>query len=276
MHLSRAVTKLTLLGAFLLCIAVGFGLAVVLRERLEGTAEADPCFGQGELVSKWTANVTQQQIDDAAVSRPELRDAKAGPTEFRKCRSGPGYEVTLDAQGHLYSFTQPSPEQLESYYKDHPDEDPRNKMATAEQGRYVPSGLPQDQTAGCDPSWVKTTLDSVKAVVCHPPDWAILPPQDTNVNGVWIGTDRAIVGILPREYVPPDYNLNFACAKPELLNSPNGIVKLCTLPWDTVGGQPFGLFLPSGRALYAATLEDTPEKGKDVVIRVAVNVEELP
>jgi len=278
MRLPRFVIKLTLLGAFLLCIAAGFGLAVVLRERLEGTAEADPCFGQGELITKWTANVTQQQIDDAAVSRPELRDAKAGPTEFRRCRSGPGYEVTLDAEGHVYSFTQPSPEQLESYYKDHPDENPANAIATSQakskQDMAVTPALPdatviaESVLAGCDPSWKTTDFQSVRLRLCYPPDWQILRDDAE----VWIGDEVTTMYFTAKassEMVPD-------CSDPATIPTPNGDAKLCEARPNLVEeGQGHSLILPIQHQVRYFITKPTTEN-KWLALRVALSAEELP
>jgi len=267
-------TRLALVGAFVICIALGFGLALVLKDRLGGgTAAEDPCLGRGELIEKWQHEVTQEDIDNASGSRPELRSVTPGMIEYRRCWSPPGNVVTIDEKGNIYNVDQPTLEQLGTYYNEHPDEHPAVKAREQDQKAFVPSGLPQDQTAGCDPTWVKTTIDSMGVVVCHPADWEIQEEEEAGPYPVWIGTDKGHIGVFPRDYVPPDSILNFACDAPELLDTPYGAARLCTMGWDPVGGQSFGLFLPNERPVVANTIE---REGKDIVIRVAVNVEDLP
>jgi hypothetical protein len=270
----RIPNRLLLLVAFVVCIALGFTLAVVLRERLGGgTAEEDPCFGQGELVESWEAELTQEDIDEAvAASRPDLAEMEPGVVEFRRCRSGPGYEVLMDEYGHVYSFSQPTLEEMEAYYEEHPEESFLEQLERELQESYVPSGLPEDQTAGCDPSWEKTTLDAVKAVVCHPPGWAIRA-QDEGI--VWIGTETGGVGVLAPEHVVKSYDASLACENPELLAVPGGTAKLCTLGGELGEEQAFGLILPSGRHLYASAYQGATDEDKAIILRVAVNVEDL-
>jgi hypothetical protein len=274
MHISRFTNRLVLVVAFLVCIGAGFTLAVVLRERLGSTAEADPCFGQGEVVASWEHERTQADIDSLKSSRPDVAaDMKPGMVEYRRCRWGPGYEVIIDEKGNVFSFSQPSMAELEAYYKEHPEENPQEKLNRSLQESYVPSGLPEDQTAGCDPSWEKTTLDAVKAVVCHPPGWAIRKQYE---NLIWIGTDRAEVGVLVPGHVAKSYDARLACENPELLAVAGGTAKLCTLPGSLEEGQPFGLFLPNGRHVYANTYAGATAEDKAIMLRVAVNVEDLP
>ena len=236
-------TRLALVGAFVICIALGFGLALVLKDRLGGgTAAEDPCLGRGELIEKWQHEVTQEDIDNASGSRPELKSVTPGMIEYRRCWSPPGYKVTIDEKGNVYSVYFPTLEETEAYYKEHPDEHPAVKAREQDQKAFVPSGLPQDQTAGCDPTWVKTTIDSMKVVVCHPPDWEIQEGEGIGSLSVWIGADEGSISVFPRDFVPPDSLSNFACDKPELLDTPYGTARLCTLGWSSEGGQPFGLF----------------------------------
>ena len=192
MHLPRFANRLALLGAFLLCISLGFGLALVLKERLSSTAEADPCFGHGQLVEKSQRQVTQQEIDSIKGSAPQLADVPPGLREFRKCRSGPGFVVVVDDTGHVWDSTQPSPDELKSYYATHPAENPQNQLATVEakdkQQMYVTPALPDPDAmantvlAGCDPSWKTQDLSNAHVRICYPAD---------SVNGV--RTPRALL-----------------------------------------------------------------------------------
>jgi hypothetical protein len=113
----------------------------------------------------------------------------------------------------------------------------------------------------------------VKAVVCHPPGWVIRKQYE---DLVWIGTDRAEVGVLVAGHVARSYDARLACENPELLTAPGGTAKLCTLPGSLEEGQPFGLFLPNGRHLYINTLAGATEEDKAMALRVGVNVEDLP
>jgi hypothetical protein len=278
MHLSHLANKLMLSGAFLLCIALGFELAVLLKERLEGTAEVDPCFGQGELVDEWTANVSQQEIDAAAVSRPELRDAEAGPTEFRKCRSGPGYEVVLDSEGRVFSFTQPSPEELESYYKEHPDKDPANAIATSQakskQEMAVTPALPdatvmaESVLAGCDSSWQTKDFPTVGLRLCYPSDWQILRDDAE----VWIGdgvTTMYFTAKASGELLPD-------CPDPTTVATSNGDAKLCEARPNLVEeGQGRSLILPNQHEARYFIAKPTPDN-KWMALRIALSAEELP
>ena len=276
MRISRFTNRVVLLVAFLVCIGAGFTLAVVLRERLGGgTAEEDPCFGQGEMVASWKHEITQEEIDNAvAASRPDLADMEPGLVEYRRCRWGPGYEVIIDEKGHVFSFSQPSMAELESYYKEHPEESFLERVKRSQQESYVPSGLPEDQTAGCDLSWEKTTLETVKAVVCHPPGWAV-SWHDQNVE--WIVADKAAVGVLVPGYAASN-DIRLACEKPESLRVPGGAAKLCTLGSGSEGQQDLGLLLPSGRYVYVDIYEDegATDEDKAIALRVALNVEALP
>jgi len=278
MQLPRFVTKLMLLGAFLLCIALGFGLAIVLRERLEGTAEADPCLGKGELVAKWTADVTQEEIDAAAVSRPELRDAKAGPTEYRRCRSGPGFEVILDAEGHIYSFTQPSPEQLDSYHKEHPDENPANAIATSQaeskQEIVVTPALPdatamaEEVLAGCDPSWETRDFASVGLRLCYPRDWQILRDDAEVSVGDGI-TTMYFTSKASKELISD-------CFDAAVIQTEHGDAKLCEARPNLVEeGQGHSLVLPNQHQVRYFITQPTTEN-KWLALRVALSAEELP
>jgi hypothetical protein len=278
----RFAHKLALLFAFFLCIALGFGLAVFLRDRLAGSAEADPCFGQGELVGTWEHDVTQEDIDRVVVSRPELSDLRPGMVEYRRCRWGAGFEVIVDDKGHVYSFTQPSPEQVESYYKDHPDENPANQLATAQaeseaEARpkdFVTPVLPSADvledtiSAGCGADWITKEFPLTGLAVCFPPSWtATEHPPETNL-------DSGVISITFEPKASGEPSLD--CAEPVSLATSKGEARLCSYRPD-IGdaGQGHQLSLPNGHRARIFIADPTQENTL-LALRVALAGGELP
>jgi len=277
MRISRFSNRLVLLVAFLVCIGAGFTLAVVLRERLGGsTAEEDPCFGQGEMVASWEHEITQEEIDSAvAASRPDLADMEPGLVEYRRCRWGPGYEVIIDEKGHVFSFSQPTLAELESYYKEHPEENPQNQMATAEakglQESFVTPEIPKEAVAGCDPSWVKTTLQGVGVVFCHPADWTVVT-DTANSGGVRSANGHVEVGIGSAVSKGTE---GTKCDTPDLVEVAQGVVRVCAFhPNPTAQGH--GFVLPNGREGGVNIYQEATEEERVIAFRVAFNVEVLP
>jgi hypothetical protein len=276
MRISRFSNRLVLLVAFLVCIGAGFTLAVVLRERLGGgTAEVDPCYGQGEMVASWEHERTQADIDSLKSSRPDLAaDMKPGLVEYRRCRWGPGYEVIIDEKGNVFSFSQPSMAELESYYKEHPEENPQNIMATAEaeslQESFVTPDIPEEAIAGCDPSWVKTTLEGVGVVFCHPADWVVV--TDTpHSGGVRSADGHVEVGIGSAASKGTE---GTKCATPELVETAAGTVRVCAFGPGI--GQGHGFVLPNGREGGVNIFPEATEEERAIAFRVAFNIEVLP
>jgi hypothetical protein len=274
--------RLLLLGAFLVCIAFGFGLALALKDRLgEGTAVEDPCFGQGELVGKWQVDVTQAEIDSTKGLSPQLADRKPGLTEFRTCKTERGDSVILDQYGHVFSFTQPTLAELESYYKNHPDLDPRNEQATAEAERritdFVTPALPAPDTfgttilAGCDPTWVKKDFLQPKLRLCYPPDWGVDRDDpayhDCSISG----------GVISMTFGPKaTREVLLDCADPTVIATPAGDARLCAYRPNMVEkGQGHDMALPNGhRATFFIT--DPSEDNLLLALRIALAAEDLP
>ena len=278
MRVLRSTNRVVLLAAFLVCIGAGFTLAVVLRERLGGTAEADPCFGQGELVASWKHEITQADIDSLKASRPELADMKPGMVEYRRCRWGPGYEVIIDEKGHVFSFSQPTLAELEAYYKEHPEENPQNQIATAEAEsrakEFVTPALPAEKVltdtilAGCDPTWQKRDFSETGLRVCFPSGWtAQETPPEANIQSSVIS-----VTFEPK----PSREVLLDCAEPALIKTPTGDARLCSYQ-PNIGelGQGHEIALPNGhRARFF--IADPTEENTMLALRIALAAEELP
>ena len=279
MRISRFFNRIVLLAAFLVCIGAGFTLAVVLRERLGGgTAEEDPCFGQGEMVASWEHERTQADIDSLKLSRPDVAaDMKPGLVEYRRCRWGPGYEVIIDEKGHVFSFSQPTLAELESYYKEHPEENPQNQMATAEaeslQESFVTPDIPEEALAGCDPSWVKTTFEEVGLVFCYPADWEIWKDTPTR-GGVRSANGHVVVGVFGAGSKGTE---GTRCETPELVETAAGTVRICAFPPNPYGqGQGHGFVLPSGREGGLSIFDEATQEERAIAFRIIFNVEVLP
>ncbi|OFW63950.1 MAG: hypothetical protein A2Y74_06925 [Actinobacteria bacterium RBG_13_63_9] len=275
MRSPKFFNRIVLLVAFLVCIGAGFTLAVVLRERLGGgTAEEDPCFGQGEMVASWEHERTQADIDGLKSSRPDLVDMEPGMVEYRRCRWGPGYEVIIDEKGNVFSFSQPGPAELEAYYKEHPEENPHNIMATAEaeslQESFVTPDIPEEAVAGCDPSWVETTLQGVGVVFCHPANWTVVT-DTTNSGGIRSGNGHVEVGI---GSAASKGTAGTKCAAPELVETAAGTVRVCAFGPGI--GQGHGFVLPSGREGGVNIYPEATDEERAIAFRVAFNAEVLP
>jgi hypothetical protein len=271
--------RVALLVAFLVCIGAGFTLAVVLRERLGGgTAEVDPCYGRGEMVASWEHERTQADIDSLKSSRPDVAaDMKPGIVEYRRCRWGPGYEVIIDEKGNVFSFSQPSMAELEAYYKEHPEENPQNQIATAQaeslQESFVDPDIPEEALAGCDPSWVKTTFEEVGLVFCYPADWEIWKGTLTT-RGVRSANGHVVVGVFGADSKGTTGTL---CETPELVETAAGTVRICAFPRNPYGqGQGHGFVLPSGREGGLSIFDEATQEERALAFRVALNVEVLP
>jgi hypothetical protein len=273
------------------CIGVGFMLALVLRERFGGsTAQEDPCYGQGEIVNTWKHEVTQEEVDSLKASRPDLADMEAGVVEYRQCRWGPGYEVIIDEKGHLFSFRQPTMAELESYYKEHPEENPQNQIATAQAeskvDQFVTPPLPTAAAladtilAGCDPAWQERDFPQIKLRLCYPLDWAV-EDEDPSRNDAPVVISNATISMLfsPRGTgeVPMD------CVEPAVIETASGDARLCA--WrPSVGaeGRGYQVGLPIRHRVNILSREPdflTEEPNQEnlaLALRIALAAEELP
>jgi len=292
MRISRFFNRLVLLTAFLVCIGAGFTLAVVLRERLGGgTAEVDPCYGQGEMVASWKHEITQAEIDSAvAASRPDLADMKPGVVEYRRCRWGPGYEVIIDEKGNVFSFSQPTLAEMESYYKEHPEENPQNQMATAEAERrvkdFVTPALPSASTfpdtilAGCDPTWEKRDFLQISLRLCYPAGWKVEDENPSRSDApVTIGNETISMTFSPEGTgeVPME------CDEPTVIETANGDARLCAWrPSAGAEGRGYQVGLPIRHRVNILSREPdflTEEPNREnlaLALRIALAAEELP
>ena len=278
MHATRTPNRLLLLAAFLACITLGFTLAVVLRERLGGTAEEDPCFGQGELVGSWEDELTQEDIDSVKGTRPELAEMEPGMVEYRRCRSEIGYEVIIDEKGHVFSVSPPTLAELEAYYKEHPEENPQNQMATADakakEEMFVTPALPAPETmqatvlAGCDPSWTAKDFTGVGIQLCYPPDWSVFAEEPE----VSIGNDTIVMYFTRTTTAEPKLN----CPVPVAIGTPKGQASLCEYrPNAAEKGQGHEVALP-GRHTVSYFISEPTLENKWLALRIALAAEELP
>ena len=282
---------MVLLVAFLVCIGAGFTLAVVLRERLGGgTAEEDPCFGQGEVVASWEHERTQADIDSLKASRPDLAaDMKPGIVEYRRCRWGPGYEVIIDEKGNVFSFSQPTLAELEAYYKEHPEENPWNELATKEAEKrvadFVTPALPPVETfpgtilAGCDPTWVQREFAQNKLRLCYPTGWKVEDENPSrNDAPVTIGNETISMTFSPEGTgeVPMD------CAEPTVIETSEGSAQLCAWqPSAGAEGRGYQVGLPIRHRVNILSREPdflTKEPNREnlvLALRIALAAEEL-
>lgn len=223
-------------------------------------------------MDSWEHELTQEDIDELASSRPELADREPGMVEYRRCRWGPGYEVIIDEKGHVFSFSQPTLAELEAYYEEHPEENPQNQIATAQaeglQESFVTPEIPEEAIAGCDPSWPKTTLEGVGVVFCHPADWKVL--EDDSSTGV-VGTDSTVVGVFS---VGTHGTAGTKCEAPQLVETAAGTVRVCA--FGPGWGQGHGFVLPSGREGGITVYDEATQEERATAFRVAFNVEVLP
>lgn len=255
-----------------LFVALGALVAVLVRGALTGTAEADPCFGQGTLLS-----TRQVVLKEHIVQELQERfgwEVKAGDVrEVHECQVSPWERVTFDAetgQAVNYQFDEQA---LKAYYEEHPEEAFLERMRREEQSAYVAPNIPEDQTAPCDANWTTTTLDAVEAVVCHPTEWAI---QRKGKTAISVGSDTVSVGVYVPGYAPAAVDLRFACDTPQPILTPAGPAGVCALPVDEFGHQPFGMILPDGRKVGVNILKGASAEEKALAFQVAANVESPP
>lgn len=251
-------------------LALGGGAALVARNQLT-VGQDDPCFGLGELVSTRTYTVT-----DAGAANAEdigLDLVPGEEREVRECQVSPVERLTIDGQTGKPLSHQFTIDDAIEYYRQHPEEIPATVAARefdeGLQQSFVTPQVPTDLTAGCDPTWVRTTLEQVKAVVCHPADWLV--KGDDPPEGM-VGTDRVEVGVLG---VSTESHIT-KCLSPLLVNVPSGTARVCARGPTPFARVTYGVALPNGRNVGINVFNEATPEEEALALRVAANVQQLP
>lgn len=207
-------------------LALGAVVALaVVGGSLTATDQTDPCFGRGQFVEGSTYFFTLNERAAVRFSKYLGIDMIVGEArEFRDCQVGAFDTVTIDVAtgtvvglftdyGAIYdraiSPPQGTPEAIKVFEE-------------ALQDSFVQPVVPTDLTAGCDPSWVRTTFNQVQAVVCYPSGWVLL--ADDEPEGL-IGGGTVEVGVLGRQ----TESHTTKCSMPTVVNVASGTARICAL-----------------------------------------------
>jgi len=178
---------------------------------------------------------------------------------------GAGVGLLLAMQGDDDSVQAPN-----SATSSPPAESPATKTARefeeGLQASFVTPDVPTDLTAGCDPSWVRTTFEQVKAVICHPADWVVDQTNGNVRRGVTVVTVT-----LPRV----TETAGTLCVNPLIVSTPFGPARICALAPNEFG-QGHGVILPSGRHAAVGIDKAATAEEKTTAFRILANVEVFP
>jgi hypothetical protein len=208
-------------------LAFGVAGGIALTAVLTGTSADDPCFGSGRL-------------DRKIVGPPE-----EGSKEFSVC-TRLGRETIIDASGTpvVQTFRD---EEIVEYYKTHPAENPlviadqTEDARIAVEGFVTPTIPPFQAGEDCPPGTARTSLSSVNATICLPPDWKVDLEDPTGIR-VASAAGSATVAIFSDQY----QSHVTACANPVVIAVPIGDALVCQQPTDPWGTAGYGITLPNG------------------------------
>lgn len=252
-------------------LAIGAIVAFVIQESGTVTGRDDPCYGLGELVATHQYTVTENY---AEVAQRDLGlDLTPGETrEARDCRISEFEIGTIDgATGTGISlYTDWGAVVATSTARAAKGETPPNPaldaFATALQASFVTPEVPTDLTAGCDPSWVRTTLEGVEATLCHPSDWR--EKADDSPEGM-VGTDGVEVAVLGSETRAH----NTRCSEALGVETSEGTALVCAVGPSVYARVNYGIALPNGLRVAINVFNAATREQELTALQVAVNAE---
>jgi hypothetical protein len=234
----------------LVVVAAGVAGGISLTAVLGGESGSDPCYGEGQLQERRTV--------------PET-----GKT-YNFCRRL-GAQIVFDDQGTPVVIGVFDEEVVE-YYKTHPAENPvliaqQTADADLAQNYFVAITPPAaNQGDPCPTDTRRTEFPETGVSVCMPSRWTVQESAGTRLK---IGDETAFLVISERG---PARSAGTKCARPAIVQTTGGELRICATPISPRGGQGHGLILPSGRGGSLSLSDVDNTQARDLAFAVAYSI----